>query len=301
MNRKGVIAALILLALPPAFALIEAVAFHVQNRNNGSIVSAGEKRAYILYVPRGYDATKPAPLVISLHGAGGWPAQQMNMTGWNRIAERDGVIVAYPSGSNAVVPRIWRLESNSDVTFVADLINRIEVSHNIDRRRIYVNGFSNGGGMAFVLSCTLSDRIAAIGLVGAAQTMPWSWCHDRRPIPMISFHGTADPFAPYDGGTSPIAPDAVNFGSGNGWAANWARRNRCAFPGRIAPVAVNVVRTSYTNCANGADVALYTIRGGGHQWFGGEPFPEWFVGPQNNGINATETMWAFFRAHPLSR
>ena len=31
---------------------------------------------------------------------------------------------------------------------------------NIDRKRIYANGLSNGGGMSFVLSCTLADRIA---------------------------------------------------------------------------------------------------------------------------------------------
>ena len=42
-------------------------------------------------------------------------------------------------------------------------------THNIDPARIYANGLSNGGGMAFVLSCTMSDRIAAVGLVAAAH------------------------------------------------------------------------------------------------------------------------------------
>ena len=78
-----------------------------------------------------------------------------------------------------------------DVRFISELIDKLEAAYNIDPTRIYANGLSNGGGMAFVLSCTLSDRIAAVGMVGAAQTLPWSWCTDRRPVPMIavSWHG----------------------------------------------------------------------------------------------------------------
>lgn len=300
MSRKSVIAVVgIVLALPPAFALIEAAAFHARNRNNASIESGGESRPYIIFVPRSYDASRPLPLVISLHGAAGWPAQQMHLSGWNRIAERERFIVVYPSGSDAIIPRIWRLEDSADVDYIAELIDHVEKSYNIDRRRIYANGFSNGGGMTFVLSCRLSDRIAAVGLVGAAQTLSWSWCNDRHPIPMISFHGNADPFAPYDGGKSPIAPDVVPFANVKTWAENWARRNQCDARGLTSSIAQNVVRTEYVHCANDADVTLYTVRGGGHQWFGGQPLPEWFVGPQDNSIDATEIMWAFFRAHPL--
>jgi poly(3-hydroxybutyrate) depolymerase len=115
-----------------------------------------------------------------------------------------------------------------DVRFIAELIDKLKASYNIDAKRIYANGFSNGGGMAFVLSCTLSDRIAAVGMVGAAQTLPWGWCTDRRPVPAILFHGTADPFAPYNGGISPIAPDTLRFPNITTWTAKWAVRNRCA-------------------------------------------------------------------------
>ena len=50
-----------------------------------------------------------------------------------------------------------------DVRFISELIDTLEAAYNIDPARIYANGLSNGGGMAFVLSCTLSDRIAAVG------------------------------------------------------------------------------------------------------------------------------------------
>ncbi|HXH41701.1 MAG TPA: hypothetical protein VNN08_23960, partial [Thermoanaerobaculia bacterium] len=146
---------------------------------------------------------------------------------------------------------------------------------------------------------TLSDRIAAVGMVGAAQMIPWTWCTDYRPVPMIAFHGTADRMAPYNGGQSPIAPDL--FPSIPAWTANWARRNRCAADPIDSAVAADVIRREYPNCADGAAVVLYTIRDGGHTWPGGGPLPVWFVGPTSRSIDATSQMWAFFRAHPLVR
>jgi polyhydroxybutyrate depolymerase len=50
-----------------------------------------------------------------------------------------------------------------------------------------------------------------------------------------------------------------------------------------------------------ADVVLHAIQGGGHQWPGGKPLPEWMVGPTNRSIDATRQMWAFFRDHRLLR
>ena len=304
MSRKTFIAVVVILvSLPAMGALIEAVSFYVRNRNNGFIVSSGEKRQYLLYVPRSYDRSKPTPLVISMHGAGGWPTQQMGLSEWNRLAESQRFIVVYPSGVESAGPRVWHVGTGPgltrDVRFISELIDKLEASYNIDPARIYANGFSNGGGMAFVLSCALSNRIAAVGMVGAAQTLPWSWCRDDRAVPMIAFHGTADSFALYNGGMSWVAP--APFPAVPKWTANWARRNRCRPNAVESAVAADVTRREYTNCADDGDVVLYTIHRGGHQWFGGKPLPEWFVGPASNSIDATRVMWAFFREHRLQK
>ena len=74
--------------------------------------------------------------------------------------------------------------------------------YNIDPGRIYANGLSNGGGMSYLLGCALSDRITAIGGVAGAYAFPLEECHPSRPVPMIAFHGTADPIVPYQGGAS---------------------------------------------------------------------------------------------------
>ncbi len=302
-SRKRVIGAVVtLISLPLLVALVEAVSFHVRNRNNGSIVSSGEKREYLLYVPKSYDATRPAPLVISMHGGGGWPVMQRDLSKWNRLADSHGFIVVYPSGLKDGVVRGWRVIHRGtgltkDVRFISDLIDGLEKAYNIDPTRIYANGLSNGGGMAFVLSCTLSDRIAAVGMVAAAQMLPWNWCTDHRPVPMISFHGTDDPVVPYEGGTSWVWDGS--FPDVSEWMASWARRNRCGPDTVESAVAAEVTRRDYMDCADDAAVVLFTIHDGGHTWPGGQPLPEWFVGPTSREIDASCLMWESFQEHPL--
>lgn len=116
---------------------------------------------------------------------------------------------------------------------------------------------------------------------------------------MIDFHGTADRMVPYHGGSSWVAPRP--WPDVPKWAAKWARRNRCGTEPVESAVAADVTRSEYTNCADDAAVMLYTIKGGGHSWPGGQPLPEWFVGPTSRRVDATSRMWEFFRAHPLRR
>jgi polyhydroxybutyrate depolymerase len=303
-DRRVVLgAALALIGLPVVIVLIEALSFYSANRDNGSFVSSGEKREYLLYIPKSYDPIRPTPLVISMHAAGLWGAAQRETSLWDSLADREGFIVVYPSGVGGKGVRIWRAEPGAglakDVRFISELIDTLQASYNIDSTRIFANGLSNGGGMSFVLSCTLSDRIAAVGMVAAAQTLPWRWCKDNRAVPMIAFHGTADPEVPYDGGSTWVTPRP--FPSTPRWAANWARRNRCGANPLDSAITADVIRRTYTSCAGEASVVLYTVQGGGHTWPGGKPLPEWFVGRTTHSIDATSLMWAFFNAHPLTK
>ena len=299
-RRRLVLAATLgLIALPALIAASEAVSFRVANRTNGSMIVAGKQREYLLHVPRSYDAGKPMALVISLHAAGLWPAAQQRISRWNELADREGFLVVYPAGVAGDGPRIWNVNRGgglqADIDFIAALIDTLQTRYNIDASRVYANGLSNGGGMSFALSCLLSDRIAAVGMVGAAQTLPWSWCAHARPMPMMAFHGTADGSAPYHGGTSWIT--RVPFPSVELWTANWARRNRCTSEPNEQRVAHDVVRRAYTGCADGASVVLYTIMDGGHTWPGGLRLPVWFTGRTTSSVDATAELWQFFGQH----
>jgi polyhydroxybutyrate depolymerase len=280
------------------------VAYWLSDRTNGSLVCSGVKRRYLLYVPQSYDPAKPTPLVISLHGYAEWPAHQMKLSGWNDLADRYGFIVVYPSGLG--LPKRWRIGgmrgSASDplpeVTFISDLIDKLAGQYNIDPARIYANGFSNGGGMSFALSCQLSGRIAAIGSVAGAYLLPWSACQPARPVPMIVFHGTADPIVPYLGGRS--RSFNLPFPSIPAWVEALARHKGWTGAPLPIPARGDVRGVQLTNSASDADVVFYTIAGGGHAWPGGKPLPEFLVGQTSTDIDATKTMWDFFWNHPLS-
>jgi polyhydroxybutyrate depolymerase len=302
-RRRGTLGAvMVMLSLPLLLAAIEAVSYHTTNRNNGTILVQGLPREYLLYVPSSYDAVRPAPLVISLHGGGSWPAAERTVSQWNRVADAEGLIVVYPAGVDGDGPRMWHMEGTrltADVEFITTLIDTLSARYRIDSARIYVDGLSNGAGMAFVLSCRIPDRIAAVGLVAAAHLLPWSWCTDKSAVPMIAFHGTDDPATPYHGGKTWVA--RAPFPSIPLWTRNWAERNRCAPTPVDTTFATDVSRRQYMHCADDTAVVLYTILGGGHSWPGGGPLPEWLVGHTSQSVDATPEMWAFFVEHPLVR
>ena len=300
-RRRVAVGVLALLGVPLLLAVAEVASYAVVDLTDGAIVASYEERDNLLYVPAGYDRTTPTPLVLSMHGAGSYPAQHMNMSGWNRVADEEGVIVVYPSGAG--FPRVFEAQNPgpdlaAESAFFSGLIDTVTAAYNIDASRIYANGLSNGGGMSFALSCTLSDRIAAVGVVAPALFLPWSWCTDQRAVPMMAFHGTADRLTPYHGGRSWV-DTRQTFPDIPTWVAGWAQRNRCAPTPVDAEVAPDVVRRSYGDCADQADVVFYTIQGGGHTWPGGEPMPEWLAGTTTGSIDATRQLWAFYREHPM--
>ena len=303
MKRSTVLVIVIaLIGMPALLAAVEAIAYYEANRSTNTLVSSGSTREYTLHVPPQYDGSTPMALVISMHGAGMWPAAQQDASQWNRVADREGFIVAYPMGLGGNGPRIWEVTAGpsyrTDVTFIGDLIDELSRSYKIDPRRIYADGFSNGGGMSFVLSCTMSDRIAAVGLVDAALTLPWNWCKDDRPIPMIAFHGTSGDAAPYTGGSSWVSLGRRIFQNVPEFVASWARRNHCAPTAVESAFAADVTRIAYQDCGE-TPVVLYRIEGGGHTWPGGGHIAKWFVGVTNRNIDASSLMWEFYKDHPL--
>jgi polyhydroxybutyrate depolymerase len=300
---KGIIIALAgLVGIILFFIIGIGIAFIIANKTSGTLISSGEKRQYLLHVPDSYDSTVPTPLIISIHGFAEWPAHQAQISRWNDLADEKGLIVVYPSGTK--FPKRWRTTglTNSpgdpeiDVRFISDLIDRLETEYNIDPNRIYANGLSNGGGMSYLLACKMADRIAAIGSVAGAYTYAPELCNPSRPVPLIAFHGDADPVVPYQGG--PSRSFEIPFPYIPNWMHAWADRNHCQTAASI-PQDGEISGTTWTECSQNADVTFYSIAGGGHSWPGGEPIPAWIVGKTSQAVDATREMWQFFEQHPL--
>jgi polyhydroxybutyrate depolymerase len=252
------------------------------------------QRTYRLYRP----ATLPssAPLVIMLHGAVGTGRQAESAYGWNAKADAGHFVVAYPDGYR----RTWNAggccgpaqsAGVDDVGFITTLVKTISAELPIDRSRIYATGMSNGGLLSYRLACN-TDVFAAIG--PDAATMLGS-CPSPAPISVIHIHGLADQSIPYRGGDSssaqkvdwPPVPNAV---------ARWRAADRCSAPSTSRSGAVV---TSVAKCPTGRSVELITIDGAGHQWPGGaDPKSVIHLDPPSPALNATDTIWRFFAAHP---
>lgn len=302
MKRWFIRLPLILAGLTAALIITAAAALRIANQTNGSLVSSGVERRYLLYVPESYDPTVPTPLVITLHGLVQWPANQMQVSHWNELADRHGFLVVSPSGTQ--FPLRWRTSGDSaegteeDVQFISDLIDHLAAEYNIDTRRVYANGLSNGAGMSFVLACELSERIAAVGLVNGAYFYAWDSCDSHaRPVPAVVFHGTEDRIVPMQGG--PVRGIGLTLPDINQWVETLARHNGCEGSSLELPPSGEVRGKQFEGCQ--ADLVFYTVTGGGHSWPGGEGLPRLIVGHTTQDMDATEVMWSFFLDHPLPK
>ena len=179
---------------------------YTTHKTNASLVTSGIERKYQVYVPQSYETNKSTPLILSFHGLSGWATQHEKTSNWNALADQHGFIVVYPLGTGT--PLGWKTNNKAveesliqaEVTFISDLIDKISADYNIDHNRIYVNGFSNGGGMSFLLACQLSEQITAMGGVSGAYLTSWDYCQPTHPMPVIAFHGTQDEVVSYAGG-----------------------------------------------------------------------------------------------------
>ena len=177
--------------------------FLLRNWTNGSVMTGGKRRRYLIYIPSTYEVAKPYPLVFCYHGFVQWPTHQQRLSGWNRLADKYGFLVVYPRGSgfplrwNAHLSRRNPISSEQDRDFFTDLLDHLSRSYAIDPTRVFLNGMSNGAGLSHMLACHFGSRIAAFGGVAGAYLYPREVVPFCPRIPVIAFHGTDDPVVPF--------------------------------------------------------------------------------------------------------
>ena len=254
-------------------------------------------RYYDLHVPSSYNREQPIPLVLAFHGAGGNGKAMEQLTGFSQLAEQERFIVAYPDAINQHwdARRRTQPETNNDIGFISALIEELGQQYNLDRRRFYVTGFSNGGMFAQRVACELSDRIASGAVVSA--TMPENLsliCKPTKPVSMLFIHGTADPAVPYgpsSGRALLSIPDTVKY---------WSTQNRCSPQPikEVLPGTPQVTLETYQQGANETIVKLYTIQGGTHAWKIPQPQTADPVHQPNEALAVSAMIWDFFTQHP---
>src|SRR5262249_55405944 len=153
--------------------------------------------------------------------------------------------------------------------------DKIESKASVDTSRVYTAGLSDGGFMSLRVGCAMADRVAAVAAVGAA--MPKTMiCLPSRPIPVMLISGTSDPIVPYGGGTEKSMHWPVV--SAEDSAKSWAKMDRCSekptqnkLPAHEKGGMETKVDT-YDGCQQGAQVVLYSVKGAGDTWPGGQQY-----------------------------
>ena len=275
-----------------------------------------DARFYLRHVPPAHNGTTPIALIMDFHGYSEGAAIHEHMSALGPFGDEHDFVTITPQGQG-VIPRWDFTIDSTDLAFIRHVLDNAEATLCIDENRVFVTGLSNGAFMTSVIACAMANRFAAASPVAGIRSV--EGCDPSRSVPVIAFHGTADPFVAFDGSMGPAAaklpaPDGSGRTLGEIGAvdptakgptipeitASWAQRNQCDESPSETVVASDVTLVQFT-CPPGAEVELYRITDGGHTWPGSEVSKkiESIVGHTTDSISANELMWTFFLAHPL--
>jgi polyhydroxybutyrate depolymerase len=251
-------------------------------------------------------------VVLVFHGGLNNAEIMVRFCGLNEKADRAGFLAVYPNGTGRGERLLTWNAGNccgyaertnvDDVAFVRALLDDLATVVSIDPKRVYATGISNGGMICYRLASELSDRIAAIAPV--AGPMGTERCSPKRAVSVMHFHGTADEFAPFNGGRGAKSLPTINFYSVDHSIQAWVKANGCAKDPVVTRIAdrakdgTTIVRKTHAEGRDGAEVVLVMIEGGGHTW-PGRATRLGFLGKTTQNISANDAMWEFFQKHPM--
>jgi polyhydroxybutyrate depolymerase len=253
-----------------------------------TLQQGGRSRKYILHVPSGLAAGTSLAVVVDLHGAGGNGSQQKSGSGFSALADKEKFLAVFPDG----VDGYWNVDDKccgtagkekvDDVGFLKAIIAKLQTDTCIDAKRIYVTGFSNGGGLAHRMGCDAADIVAAIAPVATdLRTQP---CNAARPISMMEVKGMSDSLEPYEGGM--VGPEGGQYLAVGAKASLklWADIDKCTGTTTM----LDKYCESYTQCAGGVEADLCSLPNTEHSAY-------------NNslGFSVATTVWKMFQRQPM--
>lgn len=248
------------------------------------------RRDLLIIAPRDVEGLRPAIVLLSY--LGGSPGPMANLTHAARLARDYQFYVLLPE---SIMGR-WNFNPLSglvnDVEFLDQVLDVAIADLPIDPDRIFMAGYSNGGLMTYAYACARAHRLAGAATVGSSFRRGMQrWCSPDASLPLLQFHGDADPVVPFDGNLFTLtAEQTTRF---------WVQANGCgsqpersALPDRVDD-GTQAVLDTFSNCRNNATVRLYTIKNGGHTW-PGLPEVQPALGRTGQDIDATAIMGRIF-------
>ncbi|MDD3764849.1 MAG: PHB depolymerase family esterase [Nevskiales bacterium] len=181
----------------------------------------GVSRRFLVIRPE--PIAQDAPMVVMLHGSGGTPENQANLSEVSDLVADEGVWAVLPEAIDGNWNDDPALQSDkADVGFIGAVIDFVTGYYPIDSSRVYTAGLSDGSFMAERVGCELADRVAAVGIVAGALSRGLSLACNPQPAPrpIMFISGTADLIVPYFGGRVGVlsVPDAFAY---------WLDKHQC--------------------------------------------------------------------------
>jgi phospholipase/carboxylesterase len=158
-----------------------------------------------LYVPKDYQETKPLPLLVWLHGAGGSGNVSPAL---GELADEFGILVLAPDS------RSWTWGSilgdwDPDLEFLQLAMVQTQKRCAVDRERIWLGGFSDGASMSLALGISYGNIFRRV-YAGAPGLMQPIAANGKPPI-FIS-HGRSDQTMPIDDTSRQFVPRLKRLG-----------------------------------------------------------------------------------------
>ena len=233
-----------------------------------------------VYLPSTYDPCEALPLVVTLHGYGGNSASQEFYFNLLTQIESRRFIYCVPNGTTDPQGyQFWNAGAAccdffgsgvDDSAYLRGLIDAVGAVYNVDDRSVHCMGLSNGGFMSYRMACDHADAVASVVVMAGAMPADPGVCVPAAPVSVLHIHGTSDTTVLYGGG----------FLGANGYAgaeqsvAAWVGSDLCDPGAAVVDPAIDLdasiagdetTRVRYTDqCADGAEVALWTVHGGEH-------------------------------------
>ena len=242
-----------------------------------NITVNGTSRSYNKIVPKNLGENRP--LLIFCHGYNqdaGWMQNnefKNDNVSMEAVCDTAKFICVFPNG----IDRSWDTGGDRDINFIKAIINEMNNKYGIDKKRVYVSGFSMGGMMSYHVANKMGDQIAAIAPVsgGGSPSSP------KRAMPIMHTHGTTD--------------DVVNYNSTVNTVKSWVSAQKCSSnsqkikpyptskPGSAASLEI------WSGCTDNVEVRLLTIDGKGH----------WYSMDEAVSVNTSVEIWNFVKNYSL--
>ncbi len=160
----------------------------------------------LLYVPASYRADRPAPLVLTLHGAGG--DARSSLAPLQLVANMTGLLLLAPDSRR----QTWDIIMGGygpDVTFIDRALEQIFSRYAVDPTHLAIGGFSDGASYALSLGLTNGDLFTHIIAFSPGFMAPAR--REGSPHIFVS-HGTRDAVLPIEKCSRRLVPQLKREG-----------------------------------------------------------------------------------------